>query len=162
MAMTTGSWAAVQGTTGGNSTGSLDMSVQVNDEVRISNLTDIVAAFDGTNDVVGTSSACVYRNGTGLYNLTAAGDGAASAFSLTDGVIATPIPYAVGFNDGGGDTAVTTGVTLTGLTGADQASDTCATTGNNATITVTVTAADLLPAPASTYLGTLTLLVAPE
>lgn len=159
---TTASFAATQGTTGGNSTGTLDISVDVNDEVRISNLTDITGVFDGTNDVVGSSSACVYRNGTGLYNITATGDGAGNAFTLTDGVIATPIPYAVDYNDGSGAIPLTAGVTSSGMSGADQSSDTCATTGNNATISVTVAAADLLPAPAATYVGTLTLVVAPE
>lgn len=154
--------AATQGAVGGNSTGSLDISVEINDEVRISNLTDINATFDGVNDVVETSAACVYRNGTGLYNVSANGDGAAGAFTLTDGVIATPIPYSVSFDDGSGATALSTGVAATGMTGADTASDTCAGTGNNATIEVTITAADLLPAPAATYVGTLTLVVAPE
>ncbi|MEM7082790.1 MAG: hypothetical protein AAF465_08650 [Pseudomonadota bacterium] len=155
-------YAATQGAVGGNSTGTLDISVDVDDEVRISNLTDITGSFDGTNDVTGSSNACVYRNGTGLYNITASGDGAANAFTLTDGVIASPIPYSVEFNDGSGPTALSTGVTASGMTGADQGSDTCATTGNNATISVTVAAADLLPAPAATYVGTLTLVVAPE
>ena len=159
---TTATFAATQGTTGGNSTGSLDISVDVNDEVRISNLSDITGVFDGSTDVVGSSNACVYRNGTGLCNITASGDGAGNAFTLTDGVIATPIAYSVEFNDGSGPTALTAGVTAAGMAGADQASDTCATTGNNATIGVTVAAADLLPAPAATYVGTLTLIVAPE
>lgn len=159
---TSATYAATQGTTGGNSTGTLDISVDVNDEVRISNLSDITGTFDGTNDVVGTSVACVYRNGTGLYNITASGDGAASAFTLTDGVIATPIPYSVDYDDGSGPTSLASGVTAAGMVGADQGSDTCANTGNNASITVTVAASDLLPAPASTYLGTLTLVVAPE
>ncbi|MFK8032051.1 MAG: hypothetical protein AB8G18_17605 [Gammaproteobacteria bacterium] len=159
---TTASFAATQGSTGGNSTGTLDISVDVNDEVRISNLSDITGVFDGSSDVVGSSNACVYRNGTGLYNITASGDGAANAFTLSDGVIATPIPYSVEFNDGTGATTMSAGVTAAGMVGADQGSDTCATTGNNATISVTVAAADLLPAPASTYVGTLTLVVAPE
>lgn len=158
----TATFAATQGSTGGNSTGSIDISVDVNDEVRISNLSDITGVFDGSNDVVGSSNACVYRNGTGLYNITASGDGAASAFTLTDGVIASPIPYSVEYNDGSGPTALGAGVTAAGMAGADQGSDTCATTGNNATISVTIAAADLLSAPASTYLGTLTLVVAPE
>jgi len=160
---TTASWAATQGAVGGNSTGTLDITVDVNDEVRISNLTDINGTFDGSNDVVGSSDACVYRNGSGQYNITASGDGAGNAFTLTDGVIATPIPYSVEFDDGTGAVGLTAGVTDTGKVGADPASDTCATTGsNNATVFVTVAAADLLPAPASTYVGTLTLVVAPE
>ena len=66
------------------------------------------------------------------------------------------------YNDGNGPQGLTSGVALTGLDGADPSSDTCATTGNNGQIEVTIAAADLLPAPASTYAGTLTLVVAPE
>lgn len=158
----TAAYAATQGAVGGNSTGTIDVSVQVNDEVRISNLTDISGVFDGTNDVTGTSAACVYRNGTGLYRLTASGDGIGGAFTLTDGVIATPIPYSVSFDDGNGAQSLGAGSPLTGLNGADPTSDTCATTGNNGTVAVSIGATDLLSAPASTYAGTLTLVVAPE
>ena len=154
-------FAATQGTVGGTSTGDLDITVTVNDAVRISNLTDIVATFDGTNDVVETSAACVYRNGTGNYQITASGDGAGSAFTITDGV-AAPIPYTVTYDDGSGASAMTSTVALTGQTGGDGTSPVCTGTGNNGTIEVTVTAASLLGAPASTYAGTLTLTVAPE
>ena len=155
-------YAATQGAVGGNSTGTIDISVTVNDEVRISNLSDINGVFDGVNDIVGTSAACVYRNGTGLYQITASGSGAAGAFTITDGVFPTPIPYSVTFDDGSGASAMATGVALTGQTGADPASDTCAGTGNNGTVEVTIAAADMVIAPAGSYTGTLTLVVAPE
>jgi len=155
-------YAATQGAVGGNSTGSLDITVTVNDEVRISNLVDINGVFDGTNDIVGSSPACVYRNGTGLYQITASGSGAAGAFTITDGVFPTPIPYTVTYDDGSGASAMATGVTLAGQTGADPASDTCAGTGDNGTVGVTIAATDIVAAPAGSYTGTLTLVVAPE
>ncbi|MBT8143709.1 MAG: hypothetical protein KJO55_03350 [Gammaproteobacteria bacterium] len=152
--------AATQGTVGFTSTGTLNINLAVNDEVRISNLTDInLGVFAGV-DAVGTSAACVYRNGTGNYQITASGDGAASAFTLTDGV--NTVPYSVQWDDGLGASAVTTGVALIGQTGADDASPTCATTGPNGTVTVTVAATDANGLPAATYAGVLTLLVAPE
>ena len=158
--MSTTVLAATDGLVGFNSTGTLDINLDVNDEVRISNLTDInLGVFAGV-DAVGSSAACVYRNGTGNYQLTASGDGAAGAFTLTDGV--STVPYSVTYDDGGGALGASTGIALTGLTGGDPGSATCAGTGNNGTVTVTVTAADASGLPAATYAGTLTLLVAPE
>lgn len=152
--------AATDGVVGPTSTGTVDISLDVNDLVRISNLTDInLGVFAGV-DAVGTSPACVYRNGTGNYNLTASGDGTAGAFTLTDGT--NTVPYSVSYDDGSGAAPATSGAVLGGLTGADPASDTCGTTGNNGTIEVTVAAADAAGLPAATYAGTLTLLVAPE
>ena len=93
---------------GFNSTGTLDINLDVNDEVRISNLTDInLGVFTGV-DAVGSSAACVYRNGTGNYQLTASGDGVAGAFTLTDGV--STVAYAVTYDDGGGALAASTGI----------------------------------------------------
>jgi hypothetical protein len=152
--------AATQGSVGFNSTGTVDITLAVNDEVRISNLADInLGTFAGL-DASGTTAACVYRNGTGNYRLVAIGDGAAGAFTLTDG--SGTVPYSVDYDDGSGVQAATTGVALSGLTGADPASDTCAGTGNNGSLTVTVAAVDAAGMPAATYAGTLTLLVAPE
>lgn len=153
--------AATDGVVGPTSTGTVDISLDVNDLVRISNLTDInLGVFSGA-DAVGTSAACVYRNGTGNYSLTASGDGTGGAFTLDDGA-GTTVPYSVSYNDGSGAAPATAGALLGGLTGADPASDTCGTTGNNGTIEVTVAAADAAGLPAATYAGTLTLLVAPE
>ena len=158
--MTSAGFAATQGTVGFNSTGTLDITLDVNDEVRISNLTDInLGVFAGV-DVSGSSAACVYRNGTGNYQLTASGDGAAGAFTLTDGV--ATVPYSVTYDDGSGPLAATSGTAMTGLTGGDPGSTTCAGTGNNGTVTVTVLAADASGLAAATYAGILTLLVAPE
>ncbi|MFK8017028.1 MAG: hypothetical protein AB8G17_16515 [Gammaproteobacteria bacterium] len=155
-----GASAAVDGSVGFNSTGSVDISLTVNDEVRISNLTDINLGVFGGADAIGSSDACVYRNGTGAYRITASGSGAGGAFSLTDGT--NSVGYAVEFDDGTGAVAMGASTPMIGRTGADATSATCATTGNNATVTTTVTATDAASLPAGTYTGTLTLLVAPE
>ncbi len=159
-AATLNTYAATQGELGATSTGVLNISVGIGDSVRISNLQDISGTFDGTNDIVGSSAACVYRNGTGNYNLSATGSGTGGAFELTDGT--NTVPFSVSFNDGNGAQALTTGVQLTGLSGADIMSPSCANTGDNGTIEVTITAADLSAVPGATYSGALTLLVAPE
>jgi hypothetical protein len=158
--LATSGFAATQGTTGFTSTGDLDISLVVDDEVKISNLSDIILpGFTGT-DVSGTSAACVYRNTGTSYNITATGSGAANAFTLTDGT--TTVNYSVTYDDGDGADSLATGVALL----ADNASDTnndCATgPGNNGSIEVTVTAANAAVLPAATYTGTLTLLVAPN
>lgn len=152
--------AATDGTVGFNSTGTVDITLAVNDEVRISNLADINLGVFGGADAVGTTDACVYRNGTGAYRITATGSGAASAFSLTDGT--NSVGYSVEFDDGTGAVAMGASTPMIGRTGADPASATCATTGNNAVVTTTVVATDAAALPAGTYTGTLTLLVAPE
>ena len=155
--------AANQGSVGGISTGDLNVEVTINDEVRISGLSDITGAFDGTNDFVGASTVCVYRNGTGLYAITATGDGGGNAFTITNTGLPV-IPYTVEWDDrsGGGFTSMATGVQLTGQTGADTASDTCGGGGDNADVQVTVDAGDLITSPAGLLIGVLTLEVAPE
>ncbi len=152
--------AATDGAVGFNSTGTVDITLNVNDEVRISNLADINLGVFGGADAVGSTDACVYRNGTGAYRITASGSGAAGAFTLTDGT--NTVGYSVNYDDGTGALAMASATPMIGRTGADPSSATCATTGNNATVTTTVAAADGAALPAGTYTGTLTLLVAPE
>ncbi|MGV6817014.1 MAG: hypothetical protein ACWA44_07050 [Thiotrichales bacterium] len=152
--------AATQGELGATSTGIVNINVGIGDQVRISNLQDISGTFDGVNDIAGQSAACVYRNGTGNYSITATGSGANGAFEITDGV--NSVPFAVSYNDGSGDQSFASGVQLAGMTGADIMSPTCANTGDNGTISVVVGAADLAAVPGSTYSGSVTLLVAPE
>ncbi len=158
MLITGGALAATDGVVGSTSTGTLDIEVTVADAVRISGLTDITASFDGTNDIVETSDACIYRNAAGgNYAITATGDGAGGAFTIGDGT--TDIPYEVRWD--GSATAMTSGTQLTGLSGADETSTSCGGTPN-ASVEVTILAADLLTVPQTTLDGTLTLVVAPE
>lgn len=152
--------AATQGEHGATSTGLLNIYVGIGDAVRISNLQDISGNFDGVNDLTGSSPACVYRNGTGKYNLTATGSGANGAFEVTDG--ANNLPVSVSYNDGSGEQQFIPGVQLTGLKGADVISPSCANTGDNGEISIVISATDLAAAPGSAYAGSVTLLLAPE
>ncbi len=157
--------AATDGAVGGISTGTLDITVTVNDEVRISGLSDVSGIFDGVNDIQGTSSACVYRNGggaTGAYNITATGDGGGGAFTIVDGPN-PPVAYTVEWDDrsGGGFTALATGVALTAQSTTETTTDDCGG-GDTADVRVTVPAANLLASPAGSLFGVLTLEVAPE
>ncbi len=153
-------FAANQGALGGTSSGDLTISMTTEDQIQISNLEDIALADSGSGDFVGNSSACIYRNGTGAYTLTAIGSGASNAYTLSDGST-NSLAYALTYDDGTGAQTMSAAAALTGRINADTASKSCAS-GNNGSIDVTVAAADLDAVPAGTYTGTLTLTVSPE
>ena len=160
VALSSTAFAATQGSTGFTSTGDLLITLGVVDEVKISNLADIPLGNFAGVDISGSSAACVYRSGvTGLYNITGTGSGAGNAFELTDGV--NSVAYLVDFNDGSGLSSLASGFALAS-TGATATDDDCTTAGgDNALVQVTVTAAAATILPASTYTGTLTLLISP-
>jgi len=148
-------FAANDGVVGPTSTGDLNIELTILDEVRISNLSDIVLGTFAGADLSGNSGACVFRSGTGNYEITADGSGAGGAFELSDGT--NSVPYTVTYDDGTGAAALTSGSALT------PASDTCATiAGDNGSIDVNVLATDMASLPAGAYNGLLTLTVAPE
>lgn len=158
--LASGAYAAVDGVPGFSSTGTLDISITVDDEVRISNLGDILLGTFAGTDATGSSAACIYRNSATTYQITASGDGTANAFTLSDGT--GTVPYSVTYADASATpVSVASGIALTGQDGADTDVD-CAVTGNNASIGVTVSAADAAALPAGNYTGTLTLVVAPN
>jgi hypothetical protein len=163
--MTAPVFAATDGTVGGTSIGTLDIDVTIDDAVRISGLNDLIATFDGTNDIIHNDTACIYRNGTGLYQITAVGDGGVSGtdFSISDGP--TVVAYTVNWNDEatpGAGVAVTSGTPVINQTGADTSSSTCGNTGPNSAVQLTILAADLLGAPTGLLEGTLSITVSPE
>ncbi len=157
VAVTTGAYAASDGTLGATSTGTIDISLTVNGAVKISNLDDItLPAFSGA-DVSDTQTACVYSNSTGGgYTLTATATGASFDLSGTGG----SIPYAVEYDDGSGYVSLTHGSTAN-MTGASATDDDCGGSGSNATVQVSVAAADASAVPQGGYTSTLTLVVAP-
>lgn len=157
-------FAANQGGLGATSTGDLNISLNVADEVRITNLTDITLGQYAGADLTGSSEACIYRSGTGAYQITATGSGALGAFELSDGATNT-VDYTVTYQETAAPSAValTAGTALTGQVSGDPASQTCATAGiNTGTLIVNVLDADLAALPAATYNGLLTLSVSPE
>ena len=163
--ITTGAvFAATQGTVGGISTGDITVSVTVTDEVRISSLDDLGGTFTGV-DIVDTDQLCVYRNGSGNYNITATGTGG-GAFQIANG--GTSIPFTLGLNDdtlGGPFTGLTSGVTLIGQNTSETAADDCGVGGggvDTAEVEVTILATDMLTLPAGAATGLLILTVGPE
>ena len=157
--------AATQGTAGATSTGSVGISATVPGRVQISGLTDV--AF-GTVDPASAASqnedVCVWSNTSGrAYQVTATGSGASNAFTLSDGT--NLLPYAVEWAATAGQTsgnALAAGTALTGLA-STATSPTCSSgAAASASLIVKMTAANLQAAVASTYSGTLTLVVAPQ
>jgi len=156
----TNGFAANDGLVGATSEGDLDITLTILDEVRISGLEDIVLGTFIGDDLSDTSPACVFRSGTGNYEITASGDGSSGSFELTDGT--NDVVYSVTYDDGTGPVGLTSGDPLTGQTGGDPGSDTCDNTGDNGTIEVTVLSTAMETLPAGAYAGVLTLTVAPE
>ena len=154
--------AATDGTVGATSTGTVVITAIVPNLVRITSLTDLnLGTWDGTNPMSGNDDACVWTT-TGGYNITATGSGAANAFTLASG--ANTLAYTVEWDDAAGQTngtALTSGTALTGQTSTATAT-TCAVSGLNTSVIVKIATAALGTAPAGTYTGTLTLVVAPE
>jgi hypothetical protein len=153
--------AATQGTLGPTSTGTVNLTLDIDPLIMISNLGDInLGTYSGAGNLTGNDAFCVYRNGAGNYNITMNGDGATNAYTLSDGGTNT-LAYSVDFNNGGVN-AMTTLTALTAQTGADTVDTDCSTGGDNVSVDVTVSNAALAAAPAGTYTGVLTMIVAPE
>jgi hypothetical protein len=154
-------FAATQGTLGATSTGSLNITLTIDQLVQISALNDIALGnYTGGANMTGVDDLCVYSN-IGGYQITATGNGAGSAFHLI-GAGAT-IPYAVEWADSAGALTgdpLTSGTVLTNQSGTFTTPN-CGGT-NNARVRVTVNSTDLAAAPAQAYTGVLTLLVAPQ
>lgn len=156
-------YSATQGTKGTTSTGSVDVSVDIGQLIKISNLKDIQlgAYAGGPNPLSASSDFCVYRNGSDKYNITMSGNGTANAFTLSQGP--DVLPYSVEFVNGSTTLPVTSGTLIGNQAGANTTSESCSNgSANNASVTVKVENADLSAAPAGSYAGTLTVIVAPE
>ncbi len=154
--------AATQGSLGTDSTGDLEITLDIDDLVQVSNLDDLyLGTFDGTADLSDTDTFCIYRNGAGTFDITMSGDGGSSAFTLTDIPALNTVPYTVDFTNAATTTTMATNVALGGQANANTTSTTCGGT-DNVSITVTVATADLASVPAGFYSGTLTMIVSPD
>lgn len=162
------SFAALQqGQLGATSQGSLDINLTVSDIVQISGLSNIALAQNAAGGASGTSSACVYANGDGLYDIKIAGDGDADGANLElDGTGGT-VGYAVTFTDGASNSVTTStadvgGTNYTAEDRVGNATSASCATGNTATIDIDVSAADYQAAAVGTYTDTLVLIVSPN
>lgn len=140
--------------------GTLTLAITIPTIVRISNINDLVlGAFDGINDLVNSDTVCIYKNVGTTYSITATGNGAGGAFTLSSGP--SVAPYSVTWQDNFGSLALTAGVKASNRGNAVSSGDCNGGTTNNATVTVRMTAPSLRTVPAGTYTGVLTLRVEP-
>jgi hypothetical protein len=168
LSLTPQSFAATQGTLGATSSGSVAISITKTARARISNLNDLTlpAWEEGSGAVNLTDDVCVYSTRpNGSYRVTASGSGGSNAFSLANG--ANLLNYSVTWNAGGvgalanTGTTLTTGVASAAFNNASTTSPTC-TAGDTARLIVGVSALAMTSAVEGSYVGTLTLLVAPN
>ncbi len=155
--------AATQGTLGTSSTGTVDISVGVGDQIQISGLVDITGPYVPGSNFTGNTTACVYRNGgSGLFEVTITSlNGAGAIFRLDDA--GTTVDYDVTFNDSVSGAVDMDNAVLdnASFTNANTLSPTCGGAPQS-TIAITVLDADLAAVVSGTYTDTLTILVAPR
>ena len=159
-------FAATQGTLGATSTGSITIGASIPNRVLLSKLTDV--SFTNQDPSVNAANAqnvCVWSNTTTKgYNVTATGSGTASAFTLANGALT--VPYSVEWAGSSGQSAgsaLSTGTALTGLTSTATNMNCASGPAASASLIVRISSANLQTMQAATtYTGTLTLVVAPE
>lgn len=140
---------------------SVTLDLTIPDKIQITQIDDInLGTFDGTNDMTGSDSLCVYRGSGGDYGLTITGSGSGGAYTLSNG--GSTIPFDVTWDDGTGAQSVTSGTLVSGLTNTFTQNTSCnGGADNNATLGVQVLANDIQAAASTTgiHTGTLTLTV---
>lgn len=159
--------AATQGTLGATSQGSITITATVPNRAQITGLTDInFTNADPTANATSAQNDCVWSNtATKGYSIKATGSGTAGAFTLASGAL-TPIPYSVQWNQSSGQTsgtALTAGTALAGLV-STATTPTCSSgPSTTSSLVVSIASNDLQNMVAATsYTGTLTLLVTPQ
>jgi len=155
------------------STGTVDINVIVGDLIQISGMVSMV----GTTYVPGagvnyTTPACVYRNGSTNYEVTAtSSNGAGTNFFLSDGVNpANNVVYSVTYQETGiaAPVALANGALNSTFTTANTTiADCSAGAGGDVTISVAIPETDATfngvgEVPAATYTDELSVLVAPR
>jgi len=161
-----GASAATQGSLGTTSTGSISIGASIPNRVQLSGLSDVLLLNqDPATPASNAQDVCIWSNtSTRGYNVTASGNGAGSAFTLANGALS--VPYSVEWAGSSGQssgTSLASGTAMTGLTSA-ATNPTCSSgLSNSASLIVRISSANLQSMQAATtYTGTLTLVVAPE
>ena len=158
--------AASDGTLGPTSTGSVNISITVPEQIKISKLADAnLTDWTGSGNKSKNEKVCVYTNKpSGTYQVTLTGDGPGGSFVLTSPE-PQELPYTVEWNDEPANNAnavlASPGVTITGQTGADTTSNTCSG-GNTSNARVRIVSSEFNKVHAGTYTGNLSILVEPN
>ena len=141
---------------GSESTDSLSITLDLRDQIRISNLRDIYLSQNTDGSYSGGTDACIYRNSGQQYNITARGN--YSGFYLKNQN--TKLPYAVFYNDGASKSQMGNGLTLLNRRNANNQHKDC-NGESNAYIQVLISSHTINSVPAGTYSGILNLVVSP-
>lgn len=138
----------------------ITLNVVVPTVVHLSGLDSFsLGTWSGSGDLSGSDTLCVFINSGALYSVTATGSGVGGVFSVSNGSV--PVAFNAQWNDGGGAQVLSPGVAMGNRANANSTSVDCAGgTGNNATFSVTVPAANLQTATGTgTFSGSVTLTV---
>ena len=159
--------AATQGTLGATSTGSITITASVPNRTQITGLTDInFTNADPSTAATSSQNDCVWSNtATKGYSIKATGSGTSGAFTLASGAL-TPVPYSVQWSQSSWQTSGTSLTAGTALAGqvSTATTPTCSSgPSTTSSLVVSIGSTDLQNMVAATsYTGTLTLLVTPQ
>ena len=135
-------------------------------QASITNLVDVAfgTISNFSTDLTNSQSICVYSTvKSRIYNVTATGSGSGGAFTLASG--SNTLDYEVQWAAAGGQTtgqSLTSGVALTGLTSATSKQNCSSDPAGTASLITVLRTAAVTAATAGAYIGTLTLVVAPN
>jgi hypothetical protein len=165
----TPAFAASDGSIGGTSTGTSDLTLTIPEYVIVTGMNDFAfGSWDGTAALDLNDDISISGNddqGTPSYSVTLTGSGTSSAFTMARTSPASPaatIAYTVAFNDQTGTAGGTDATTNTAITGQTGVNQTLSSTTANANIRVQISLSALQDAPLGDYSGTLTIVVTPE
>ncbi len=159
--------ATADGTLGATSTGTVDVTLTIDEQFQISNITGSTdfqfGTYSGTGDLTANRDLCVYHNGDGSYGITIDDDTATAGFNVENGG-GDAITMAVNWNDvtGTAGSVAATESTEIVSTGANTTIADCSAGGNSANLEVTLLEADLQAANAGSYAAELSLVVDPD
>lgn len=123
-------------------TSNVTMDLTLPDSIQVSQLNDILFGNYNGFDLTADEALCVFRASGGNYGITITPTATGGQFFLENG--ASAIPFSVTWNDGGGAQGVTPGALLSGLGNTFTGSTSCNNgVGNNATLNVSLTAAQV-------------------
>lgn len=157
--------AATQGTLGATSTGSVVITASVPNRARITGLNDVTFTNQDPNTAATSAqNVCVWSNtATKGYTITASGSGATGAFTLANAALI--VPYSVQWAASTGQTsgtALSNGISSATLISTATNQSCASGPASSASLVVNIGTSDLGGMQAATsYTGTLTLLVAP-
>ena len=157
--------AASQGSQGATSTGSADVSLQVNDSVKITGIEDITIPSVLQTSTGGTQeggSFCVFRNGGDSVNITASNPASgASEFELIGAADGDSIQYTVALATGADASSTTASAYNTAKTLTGASTEFACGGSDTHSYEIFIAEEEVREATTGAYSGTLQFLVEP-